>query len=776
MITGTGLRRALVAAAALVAVAAVVLADTPALAVAAPATASRPRRVLILSVPALTWADLRAHPMPNLERLLATSAVGDLTTRGIRRSTNLGDGYTTLGAGTRTEGVATVDGLAFGVGEPYGTQTAGQVYRSRTGRDPGHGLVDVGIAAVVRHNASLLYDAQIGAMGDALDRAGFSRAVVANADGGEPDGGLTSLRRTAVRALMGHDGRVPEGRVDAGLLQPDPAAPFGVRLDQRAVTDAFDAVWRDRAAVLVEASDLARADLYGQYATSAQRTRLFDAAMDETDALVGALLSRVDLSRDAVVVVGPSTPQAGAALTVTALHAPGVQAGYVRSATTRRDGFVQLVDVAPTILSQLGVARPDSIEGRPYEAVRSGSSLASRARFLADANHAANFRDRQTPLVSKVYVLVTVSVVALAMVVLWIPGRRRWLRVLEWTALALLAFLPVTFLAGALSFDRYGIAPYWLFLVGASIVIGGACALLRRRPLDPLLAGLGFVVALLSVDILTGGRLQFNTALGYSPTVAGRFQGMGNLAYALYAAAGFLLAGLVAHTVTRARWGTRRRGVVAAALVLALLVVVDGFPMFGADVGGVLSILPAAGVLVMLLLGFRVRWRAALAWFGAGVAAVVALGLLDLARPADQRTHLGRLFEKIGNGDFSGFTTVIERKLHENLGVLTTSIWTLMLPAVLVFIAFLAYRAPGRLGMMEQRIPELRATLTGLLVLGVLGFALNDSGISIPGVMLGVLNAVLLYLATREPVDEAPPELPAWARTPEPVPVRSEVS
>src|SRR5581483_4362788 len=78
VIPGTGLRRALVAAAALVAVAAVVLADAPAL-----AAASRPRRVLILSVPALTWADLRAHPMPNLERLLATSAVGDLTTRGI---------------------------------------------------------------------------------------------------------------------------------------------------------------------------------------------------------------------------------------------------------------------------------------------------------------------------------------------------------------------------------------------------------------------------------------------------------------------------------------------------------------------------------------------------------------------------------------------------------------------------------------------------------------------------------------------------------------------
>ena len=82
----------------------------------------------------------------------------------------------------------------------------------------------------------------------------------------------------------------------------------------------------------------------------------------------------------------------------------GVPAGYVRSATTRRDGFVQLVDVAPTMLARLGVARPESMEGRPYEAVRSGSSLGARMRFLADANHAARFRDGQTPLVSTVYV------------------------------------------------------------------------------------------------------------------------------------------------------------------------------------------------------------------------------------------------------------------------------------------------------------------------------------------------------------------------------------
>jgi hypothetical protein len=36
-----------------------------------------------------------------------------------------------------------------------------------------------------------------------------------------------------------------------------------------------------------------------------------------------------------------------------------------------------------------------------------------------------------------------------------------------------------------------------------------------------------------------------------------------------------------------------------------------------------------------------------------------------------------------------------------------------------------------------------------LAVVGFLGFAFNDSGIAVPGVMLGVVNASLVYLTVR---------------------------
>jgi hypothetical protein len=95
------------------------------------------------------------------------------------------------------------------------------------------------------------------------------------------------------------------------------------------------------------------------------------------------------------------------------------------------------------------------------------------------------------------------------------------------------------------------------------------------------------------------------------------------------------------------------------------------------------------------------------------------------------------------------FETVVLRKLDSNLSVLTSSVWTLMLPLVFAFIAYVFWRAPWRLRTIAERIPEERAAVAGLLTAMVLGFALNDSGIVVPGIMLGVASASLIHLMLR---------------------------
>ncbi len=763
------LRRGLTAVATMVVLACLALAALPGLVGGAGAAEDREttpaRRVLVFSIPHVSWADLERFDLPNLEKFFATSGIAGLTTRADTRSTRLADGYLTLGAGTRAVGDPATDGDQFGVDEEFGKNTAGEVYTQRTGRTVRGGIVSLADPRILETNEGLLYDAEIGALAAALTEAGISRAVVANADGRQPDSppspSISTYRRQAALGVMSRRGLVPHGQVDEGLLQLDPNAPYGLRLDEDKVVDAFDTVWDGRSVVLVEASDLVRADAYRPWATPIHREIMLGQALHRTDELFGRLLEHVDLSRDAVVVVGPAHPTRAITLTPLAVHEPGGEPGLLRSATTRRAGFVQLIDVAPTILDLLDVDAPSSMEGRPAEVGKTGGDFADRQALLVREDAAAQFRDLR---VGEVQVAAVIFVAALVLGTIWVfaKPRKEWMvPLLGRVALCVLAYVPAVFLARVLPLHEAGFLPYWAFLVLVSIGLGTLYHRAGRGdPLDALLVAFLVVIVLLVADVLLGTPLEFNSALGYSPTVAGRFAGFSNPAYAALAASAVLAAPLIARRVGG------RRGAWLGIALMVVVVIVDGAPFWGSDVGGILSMVPAFGVTAVLMLGWKVRWRT-VGWCVLGL--VLALGAataLDMSRAPEKRTHLGRLVERIDERGFGDFVVVIQRKLGDNLGSLRHSVWGFTLPIALLLIVWLVKWAPARLEALRAALPEGRTALIGFTILAVLGYALNDSGIAIPGVMLFILMSSVVWLLTRfRPDGPAPVEAASAPRT-----------
>jgi hypothetical protein len=717
---------------------------------ATPARAAEPpaasvSRVLILSMPAVSYRDLDLTQLPNLGRLLSDSALADLSVRGVRRRPSLGDGYVTIGAGTRSVGRAADDGQCLSGDEPYEDGTAAEAMARRTGIAaegiPDGGIVCLAQPSIAARNDDLLFDARIGAFAEALETAGVDRAVIGNADQSPPSG-ATGYARQVGLSLADPHGVVTGGAVGQELMTPDPEAPFGLSIATDAYLAAFDRSWTDRSVVVVEASDLVRYDAYRPFVSRFARAALQQHVLQKWDALVGALLERVDPAHDAVMVVGPAHMGGTARLTMATLRAPGVEPGLLRSAYTRRSGVVSIVDVAPTVLHLLGIERPSEMEGRTFEVGRTGGDFEDRLAWLIDTDEAARFRDRMIAPVTTFFAVAEIVLIVVA--VLCFARYRPGLRAVELGALALLGFPPAVYLARLLPFHDWGWLAYWAFLIGASCALAAVSFLLTNRwGLNTLIVMLTIVVGVVAVDIVTGARLQFNSTLGYSPTVAGRYAGIGNLGYAQLSAGALLLAGLVAARVAG------RRGVLLAIALLAVVFVVDGAPFFGADVGGVLSIVPAYALTATLLLGWRVRWRSLLLY---GAAAAVLIGLFaayDAGRPEDSQTHLGRLVHTTTDDGWSAFATVIERKISANLAVLFRSSWTAMLPIVLIGVLYLVYFAPGRLRPLLDRMPPLRAAFLGLIVLGVLGFAFNDSGIAVPAMMIGVVSPVVIVLTAR---------------------------
>ena len=703
-------------------------------------------RAVILAVPGVAWDQIDDDMPDAFAQAVEAGAIGSLSVRTNSSRTTYASGFATIGAGTRVD-------VPLGSAQPYGGQ--------RAGAGP---LTVPGIQGIDELAELQGYSlAQPGAFGEAVAASGKTEAggvaAIGNSDLGLPPPTPAGNGRYAALTAMDASGDVAMAATGTDLLEVSPGAPFGVRTDESALLAAIDGRLEERCAVLVvDPGDLARADAASLIAADAEE--LADeraAALDAADSALGHLLDALDPSRDLLVVAAPSSPlwedevHFGVAIVV----GPGFEPGTtLQSPSTRRDGMVTLPDIAPTVLDHMDIERPPSMLGRAMFATTEGAPQ-DRVAAAVDVDREAVFIDRVRTPVSTAFVLFQLLVYAVAV---WVLVRRResegprtiTQRALQTAALLLAGFPLATYLAGVIQGHALGGPLYATLLVAVTVLIVVGVSLVVGEPLDRLLVVVGATFALLIVDLVIGAPLQLNTVFSYSPIVAGRFAGIGNIGFAILAATSLLTGALIVH-----KWGANRRSLSLVAALFAITVLVDGAPQFGSDVGGAIALVPGLGIAWLLIAGRRPTLRSVVV---ALVAGVVVLGIFlaaDLARPEDSRTHLARLFEDVRSGGGRVFSDAIARKVRTNLRVLGSTIWTFVVPPALGLLAWLLLRP--RWKWLSETYPKVRAGLVGGLVMAVLGYAVNDSGIVIPAMMFAYLVpvAIVPLSETRPPTPDA---------------------
>jgi hypothetical protein len=387
---------------------------------------------------------------------------------------------------------------------------------------------------------------------------------------------------------------------------------------------------------------------------------------------------------------------------------------------------------------------------------------------LVHDNDIAVFRNAVAGPIAIAFVLFQVLTYLLAIVALT-GGRDRLKPVATFMALTTMAAPSVAFLSGLFAYEDLGLAGYPVVFFLASVALAGVAWGIGRlfagrfggpsaradAVVAPLLLA-GLILVILIVDVLAGARLQIDTVFGYGggAIVAGRFAGYGNLAFGLVSISAIVVAtaiwGIV-HLRDPKGWRRNRDVLLLGGIGLLFVVVVlaIGLPQLGLNVGGVLSSVPAFIVTVLLLAGVVLNWRRVALVAAATLGVIGAFGAFDLTRPPEAQTHLGRFISLTLEDGFDGFATVIQRKVASNLNILTSSIWTFVIPVAVAFIAFLVWRQPSFIRRLQAWFPGARAGLIGGLVLCVLGGLLNDSGVAIPGIMFAVLLPYLTVLIVR---------------------------
>lgn len=690
---------------------------------------------VVVALPGVTWSDVERVQPPHILAAAEEGAVGSIAVRTVSSRTTYASGFATIGAGTRLDGSRT---SGAEIGGPPGEETAFSQNVTASGLEEIRELAE-----------EAGYNARPGALAETLDREldDFYPFAIGNSDPGLDPPAPLGYGRWSLLAAMDADGVVEFAATAPLMLEEVDGYPFGVRTSPETASQAISSALSASGCrlVVVDPGDLTRAD---ELATTqgAALPEWHDRALLAADALVGA--ARASLSEDdLLLIVSPTSPgwDEETHLGVAIATGRGFTAGStLTSGSTRAPDLVTLPDVAPTVLEYFGVASPPEVLGRGF--VAEPTDHDDRIAAMVDLNDESVYSHGIQADLTTGYVLYQLLVLALVVILLRRErGRPGYLaehpfvrRCLEWGALSMVAFPLAAYLSSPLPAHELKL---WVVpvLIAVDLLAVAIVSWLVAEPLDRLMVLALATVAVMVIDLVLGGRLLFNALFGNDPIVAGRFAGLGNIAFAILGGSTIVAAALLVH-----RWSDRAWIIPAVVLLFAITVIADGAPQLGSDVGGVLALVPAMAVTLLLLTGRRPSLRMVAVSVVGGIVVLAVFLAIDLARPFDEQTHLGRFYTDVRDRGATVFIDTIERKGRANLRVFTSTIWTFLVPPALGVIVYLLRRPHGSWGRLAAEYPKLRAGLIGALVLGVLGFAVNDSGIVVPAMILSFLVPLAL--------------------------------
>lgn len=718
------------------------------LATSGSAVSTVPRRMVIVAWPGLTWEDAAKGRTPNLLALAERFSFAAMSGRTVRPRTDIASAYATLGAGSRARGLG-----------PFNSFPPPRTHAREEG-----GLMVVGMRQVREDNfQSVRFRAHPGLLGTALREAGLRTAAIGNADGlgvNSDDESRTPVfqkRTIAGMALADSSGRLDEGYVGEDLVLSDLDDPARYRLNAPRILEEFDRA-QTADVILVELSDTFREDeiLFppgGLQPPDRQDDPARIRALARDDALLRELLSRIDLHQDAFWVVAPIGLGSGARERLTAVAAAGVgigRGGLLTSPSTRRSGLVTLTDIAPSVLRGWRLDIPKDMIGIP---VSSDPGIGRRRLEMVTRPQAAAIF-HSTWITVFWLSLVGSQALLYGAAVGVVLGRRRGGRWLRFATLAVLAVPGSSQIWHLLRPDRLGL------LAGpalAAIAVGLAAVALagpwRKSPNRPAAFLVITTFLMIAVDLVTGAHLELSSMLGYSPVFAGRFYGIGNVGFAVFATCAMLAV---------AEFARLRRpfSLVLALIAGGLATFINGAPGIGADFGGLISLVVGFGVLVMLLVGTRISVVRVGALVAAALVVALAVGYVDSLRPPEAQTHIGRFVAQLLRGGPRAVSDVILRKAEANWGLITRSVLTLSLVVAGTFLLVVLRKPRGLLKAALKSAPGLRPGLIAVAAVNLAGFAVNDSGITIPAMGIAVATPYLLSVML------AVEEQPAMRRAP----------
>lgn len=706
-------------------------------------------RVIMVVVNRVTYDDLARPGLPNISKLMALGGTGvmNINTAGEPADTNA---YATIGAGNKALG-SIIGGLTYNVDVIVDRAPAGQIYRRNTGYDlDGSRLVNISVASLIRNNENANYIVSPGALGEAVRSEGGKTAVIGNSDG---------LKDAPERwaALIGMDagGRIDAGDVGAGLLRPNPLAPFGWETDYGKVETVLKELLPEANFVVVETGDTTRVDAYADQTLVKMTERQRAQALKRVDEFVGRILPLVD-ENTLIMLVSPLPPakaikKDGIKLAPVIMAGGDIKPGSILATpTTRQPGLVVNYDLAPTVLKHLGLKQPKEFIGLPVVSQAVTDQQGSLRQVYSGLLSASATRPAMLKYFAK-YQVVVLGLVLLSMFVKVLRNSKAG-RLFTLS----LYMLPLSLLLLPL-FGSLRLVP----LILVAVVLTAVLTLLVRiqKNTGCRLLIIAVVISLpIVMDVVLGAELMKKSVLSYDLVVGGRFYGIGNEYMGVLIGTSIL--GAVSWMTIQPRY--RRLQLAVCGLIFAGLIFFFAAPNIGTNAGGALAAVVGYAFTMYLLIWEKLNWRAMAIPVAAVVTGVGILIFVNNYLISGAQSHIGRAIRMLTSGDFQAIWLTVVRKALANWYLFLHSPWTSGLIMLAVTLVVLRIRFGGQIRRLFLKYPDLHKGYWGMLAGAAAALLFNDSGIisaALMGLYLVLPVTELVFDELREEHDELPARL-----------------
>ena len=489
--------------------------------------------------------------------------------------------------------------------------------------------------------------------------------------------------------------------VNRETLRENPLKPYGVEADIEIIVELLQQTAAHL--VVVELGDFERIESVASFLSPEAYAAHRKDALAKT-ALFLHNLMRLAGEEDTIVLFSPLQSafqrKHGYGLGFIAVFREGLRETLLYSGTTKRPGLVTLTDLAPTLEAWAGISPAPFHPGSGVLEFRATDREEVVEYLLELDENSAILKTLRTRFYQVYISLLILTIIGAFVCIILFPIAKlgALLRVLLFSEAAVPFFL----LFAGLVPGRFYLLVFFLLL--ALAFASGFFSLKAKRLgfLWPLLLGLGLFS--LALDVVFDARLISRSVFGYDFQSGARFYGIGN-EYMVYYAGLLLVSGYFLGFLL----GKKH----AQTVLLLVSVVLIAFPIFGANVGGGITMIAAAFAWIKVVLKKKL---APYLW-----ALPVFLGIWVLADYFRGQSHLIGTILAISGGGVQVIWDTICRKLATNLRLWQYSLWTKGLIVFVVGLVLVFHRPVEE----TRKPPQEGEALQKLLLLTVITASLR---------------------------------------------------